>query len=371
VRLSTSETREHDRVVRVVRIDDKQVSFSISGDVLPPTRTLSDAAVVCAIFWAMRHGRPLEVDGPVSTTLLRNLEEFQEAWATWRPDVYSPVAIRAEEEREPAPSPDRRGAFAYSGGIDSGFALLRHMHGLAGRRSVQPAVAVLIHGFDIPLRDRSAFAVGERSARQSLDALGVPLSVVETDWRDVLCQDWEMEFVAGIAACLHQFTGVAGTAVLGADEDYAHIALPWGSNPVTNPLLSGGDLTLHTEGGGFGRTERIALVSESPDVVAGLRVCWEGPMTGRNCGDCEKCLRTRLGFLACGKEATCFDGPLRLRSLLRMKARNRVQIGYLEEILQAARRNGIRARWCTALRAVLMRSKSRLRLRALTGRSYT
>jgi hypothetical protein len=356
-----SEVRAPGSVERRVRLDGTELSFRISGDVLPPELTLSDAAVLAAIFPAMRARRPLQVEGCVSRTLLRHLEEFQEAWAAWQPDRYAPVEIRVAEECDEDQRPDGRGVFAFSGGVDSCFALLRHRHALAGRRSVQPAAAVLIHGFDIPRHERAAFAVAERGARGMLRALDVPLSVVETDWRELACRNWELEFGAGLAACLHQFTGVATTAVVGADEDYAHVVLPWGSNPVTNPLLSGGALAWHTEGGGFGRTARIALICETPDVAAGLRVCWEGPATGRNCGECEKCVRTHLGFLANGREASCFDGPLRMRSLLRLRARNRVQLGYLEELLQTARGNGIRAPWCTVLRAALLRSRLRLR----------
>ena len=41
-----------------------------------------------------------------------------------------------------------------------------------------------------------------------------------------------------------------------------------------------------------------------------LRVCWQGPDAGNNCGVCEKCVRTRLAFSNHGIDwPSCFDAP--------------------------------------------------------------
>src|SRR5690606_33413134 len=108
----------------------------------------------------------------------------------------------------------------------------------------------------------------------------------------------------------------------GADEDYAHLRLPWASNPITNGLMSGGSFAIHTEGGGFTRTARVGYLSQSPDIASQLRVCWEGQAGGRNCGACEKCVRTKLNFMANGVEPLCFDRPPTVQEIRRLRARN-------------------------------------------------
>ncbi len=351
----TRESRSATHVVRTIDVEGQSIYFEIGGEIHPPTDTEADFAAVAMVFAAMRARRPLHIQGSITEQLLRNLEEFQEAWAAWRPHQYTPVPITAARVSAGQPPTDgsrttrRAGVFAFSGGVDATFALLRHHMRRASRRNVTPVAGILVHGFDIRLDQREGFDVAHSVAQSVMNELGVPLCVVRTNWRDVLCRDWEMEFGAGLAACLHLFSGLANIGVIGSDEDYAHVALPWGSNPVTNHYLSGGGFQLQTEGGGFSRTARVALICDTPSVAAKLRVCWEGPMTGRNCGQCEKCVRTKLNFMANRQPPFCFDRPPTLSEVLRLTARNAVQAGYLTDILWSARRNSITDPWVSAL----------------------
>lgn len=341
--------------------------FEVSGDVLPPPLLAYDFAVLAAIFTAMREGRPMHVEGPVTETLLRNLEEFQEAWALWR-SRYKPIRITADQVLPAASAALRTGVFAFSGGVDGTFALLRHLNGQAGLRSARPACAMLVHGFDLPLDQPQAFERARLAIAEMTSALGVPLAIVRTNWSKEICNLWPMEFSAGLAACLHQFQGLANVGVLGADEDYAHLELPWGSNPITNHFLSGGGFHIHTEGAGFTRTERVRLICEYPEIAPKLRVCWQGPATGGNCGRCEKCVRTKLNFMANKREPTCFDNKLTHTQILGLTARNRLQVAYLREIMQSARKNGVKASWLSALAVTVAKNRALLPMRELQGR---
>ena len=232
--------------------------FEISGDVLPPPLQVHDFAVLSALIVAMREGRPVHVEGPVTEALIRGLEEFQEAWALWR-TKYTPVRITADQIVPVETPSTRRGMFAFSGGVDGTFALLRHHKARAGLRTARPIGAMLVHGFDIPLGEQQAFDRARANVADVIGALGLPLAVVRTNWRSEACKVWPQEYLAGLSACLHQFRGLANVGVLGAGEDYAHFEPPVGSNnPITNHLLSGGGFEIHTEGGGFTRTQRVA-----------------------------------------------------------------------------------------------------------------
>jgi len=82
----------------------------------------ADPFVIGMIFPAMQIGKPVLVEGPVSPSLLFNLEEFMTMWAVWKPDRYRAVDITAEVEKEPPGQPEKGLAvMAFSGGIDSCF----------------------------------------------------------------------------------------------------------------------------------------------------------------------------------------------------------------------------------------------------------
>jgi hypothetical protein len=293
---------------RVVRFGDTEIFYEFDSDVRPPPVANLDFAVIAVIFRAMKQRTNIHVRGPVSTVLLRNIEELQNAWSCWKSKAYSPIAITVEQEVDNLGVPvERKGVFAYSGGVDSSFALLRHMYGEAGRRAVKPVTAVIIHGFEIPLDKSDVFGLVVRNAR---------------------------------AASLWRRCGQIG----------------------------GADFEILTEGGRYTRTDRVNFISSTPDVAASLRVCWEGTMTGRNCGRCEKCIRTKLNFMAAGKAPVCFDRPPTLSEIVGLRVRNPIQLGYLTDILQAAINNGISDPWTKALQVCVWKGKAELAARYVKRR---
>jgi hypothetical protein len=355
------EEREDNLVRRIISVSEDgkpscpDVFFECHGADLPKYGLL-DFAALATVFYAMRRDKALHINGPVSRAMLRNLEEFQEAWALWSPS-YKIIDITAQSEFYDVEPKERTGVFAYSGGVDSVFSLLRHKYEITRRRTCRPVAACLVMGFEIALHQQDAFKVAAASAAHNLSQLGIPLVVVKTNWTDHLCGEWTNEFAAGLAACLHQFAGLANFGVMGADEDYAHIVLPWGSNPASNPFLSGGSFEVITEGSGFTRTQRVKAISEYNELARNLRVCWEGERTGGNCGVCEKCIRTKLNFMAVGKEPVCFpDGKPTYKQIFMINARGTIQRNFLKDIISTARANGLKEHWVFVLKLALGRS---------------
>ena len=78
----------------------------------------ADAFLVPCIFYAMQNNWNLQVQGEVTTGLVRRLYEFQQVWACWRPDVYHLIQIQAKET---PPGPARKTGLItlFSGGLDS------------------------------------------------------------------------------------------------------------------------------------------------------------------------------------------------------------------------------------------------------------
>ncbi|MBW7930916.1 MAG: hypothetical protein H3C57_06380, partial [Gammaproteobacteria bacterium] len=207
--------------------------IEISGDCIPPPVDRHDFVVLALLFLAMRSGRDLYVQGRLSRQLLANLEEFQRAWAAWRPYWYRPVRIHCDEEvAAVAPALQGQAVLAYSGGVDSNFALVDQLEN-PGRDARRLVTGVLIQGFDIPLDATEGFAAALADARASTTAMGLPLTVLRTDMRSAFSVQWTDEFGAALAACLSVFAAIAGTGLLAADHDYRHLVFPWGSNAIT------------------------------------------------------------------------------------------------------------------------------------------
>ena len=80
-----------------------------------------------SIFPAMEAGRDLHIHGPVSRTLLANLEIYQRIIADWWPDKYQAVQLHADEEIDaPAPPTAAKAVLTFSGGLDSIYSLYCH-----------------------------------------------------------------------------------------------------------------------------------------------------------------------------------------------------------------------------------------------------
>lgn len=277
------------------------------GEVAVPEPYLLDASILSLIFRLMASGVDLHVEGRVSSQLIRNLREFQEAWSMYRPELYRLVRITADEVID-AQKVNEAAIAAFSGGVDSFFTALRHSGCEASCYSAK--AALLVHGFDIAVDQTDQY--NELTARITPFAQELGLSIIgmETNSKAVSGQSWEDSFSAQLAGCLHQFGDSYGNGLIGSSEPYDALYVPWGSSPTTDYLLSGGNFQVVHDGAGFSRTQKVARVVKNAAATRCVKVCWEGPDGSKNCGECEKCIRTRLNFAAVGVlNPECFDQP--------------------------------------------------------------
>ncbi len=354
--------------------------FEVSGDVVPPVVDRLDFAVLSLLFFAMHHDVDLHVEGALSRRLLVNLEEFQRAWVSWLPQRYQRIRISCTaEEAASASFVGQRAVLAYSGGVDATCAMLDQLDNHEEHDHYELAAAVLILGFDVGLGEAAGLAATREAARAMTTAVGVPLSIVRTDIRARLSHEWPDEFGAAVAACLSVFAPVAQAGLIASDGDYQFDNAAHGSNMITNPMMSGDGFRIVTVLNALTRTERVARVAAEPAIVDHLRVCWEGKEHGWNCGVCEKCMRTRLNFLAVGAPVPASLSPApAVRDILGIVAKDSRKIDYLAEILRTGQQvlpRPIRmALWLTVVKNRLLRPWRRWRklcrafLRRLSGR---
>lgn len=289
-------------------------------------------ALTALLPWAMHHQADLHVRGVVDRTLLENLEESIDAWTMWRPDLYRRIRLHADQLATLTADRSAGAALMYSGGVDANYALVAHKKGLLGQRNRDIRTAVMVQGFDIPLSDERWFAVARQHALPILDHFSCPLTEVQTNWRTI-CTDWEMEHGFGIASVLHQLGSTYGAGLWAADEPYNREVIPWGSNSISNPLLSGDGFPIRCVGAGINRSAKTGVIGRVACIAAHLRVCWRHPDNGLNCGKCEKCVRTRLALQAHGIHgSTAFEGEVTSEMVANIALANRIQFELLEEV---------------------------------------
>ena len=148
--------------------------------------------------------------------------------------------------------------------------------------------------------------------------------------------------------------------MIGGSDAYDELWLPWGTNPVTDHLLSGGRMAIVHDGAAFCRTDKIAFLADVPAALQSLKVCWEGKHQGRNCGVCEKCVRTQINLLAVGRaDAPCFDRFLDPRSIRDLPIVSDLVLAELRSIVEYGERHHIDEAWFHALRRRVQEGRSK------------
>src|SRR5262249_41369541 len=152
----TQESTEHGitRKLYLEGMRDKQrprleIFFEMLGERDVPPPSVLDGFIFGIILRAMRLRQDVRVHGALSRDALLNVHEFQEAWALWKPEVYSKVSILPSDVLDSlAPATPPESLAAFSGGVDSVFTALRHRTKQLGNASYSLTDAVImVHGF--------------------------------------------------------------------------------------------------------------------------------------------------------------------------------------------------------------------------------
>ena len=320
----------------------------------------SDPFVVAMIFNAMRKATDLYVHGLVSPSLLRNLEEFQAVWNCWLPERYTKIEINADiEQEQPKPTRTENAIMDFSGGVDSCFTACRHHDGSCGRSRRNLRAAMMIHGFDIPLEEKNVFDRAAENSQKMLNSLGMTLIPMATNFR-ALGDHWVDAHIAGLASCLMLLQEGYEIGLIASSPPYNNISIspPWGSNPITDRLLSNDTFEVIHDGAAFTRAEKIRAISNWPQVLRYLRVCWEGEQKDRNCCRCEKCIRTILDFRAVGLGLpVCFEQDVTDSQIAAVKGLNTQHLFDYKKMLSNAKAAGICDSWVAALKKCIKQNE--------------
>ena len=338
-----------------IQVDKKVIFFQFPISLEPPDSDDCDSYLIAVLMDAMYEGRSIKVKGSVSKKLLSNLVEYQGAWNKWVPDIYKFSNIEVESVREDGIK--LPGAVcAFSGGVDATFSVWRNTQKKNSYRSQEIKLCSLIHGFDIPLSDSTAYTNVFKQTTSTLKDINIKLVPIRTNFREISKVNWNHSHSCALVATLGNFKSVAGTCIIGSSASYNNITLPWGSNPVTDHLLSSDGFEIIHDGASHNRIEKIKEISEWKTGINNLHVCWEGDLKDRNCGKCEKCMRTKLSFLAIGEPIpTCFPDTGENINIKNLRIENAGVRLEWKEILESAKHNSIKEKWVNQISRIVRR----------------
>src|SRR5271157_768689 len=324
-----------------------------------------DPFVLGFIFTVMRTPSDLIVHGQVSPSLLRNLIEFQNAWTAWKPTKYHRIDISADLEREQPQANTDETIMSFSGGGDSSYTAWRHRTGHAGRQQRNLVAGVMLHGFDIPLEEAEAFAGAAKNARLMLASLGMELIPITTNFREI-GGTWEDAHGAGLASALMLLQGRYNTGLIASSYDYSALILPWGSNPLTDGMMSSDSFQIIHDGAALDKMAKIKQFSQWPDALKYLRVCMDG-RSAHNCCRCRKCVWTIMIFRMLGLGLPeCFEHDVSIHEILRLRFDEPGQTIFMNELISHAKEASQSGSWLWAVQLSLAINRLRQSAKQIT-----
>lgn len=292
-----------------------------------------DALVGLFLMPAMKLGLPLRLPLPVSPRLRESLPRIQEIASNWfRGFRNIPVHL---PDVDPAPRPKAGGrASFFSAGLDSWHTILRHRHHLDH--------VVFVHGYDRPgtCPEEQRAVIGRRM-REAAKIHGIPFHEVHTNYREHgedFLGEYEKTHGAALASIGHFFSPLVGQLLTPSSGAYDSHS-PWGSSHCLDPLWSSDVMDVRYDGGEWTRAQKATVVREHPSCLPHLIVCLDGYTTGKNCGRCEKCLRTMCGLLLAGLDdlSPAFHADFSLEAVQAIRFRLDYYIEFWEELAAQAR----------------------------------
>lgn len=329
-----------ERRATIRRSDGKSLDLyfkSLSGEPLGDYSNSDPFVVASALFFSGRGGE-VKVEGTVSSRLLVGLEEWNRAMGNYYPKLYKPTVFVPDEVSNGPVKVQESGILGFSGGIDATFSLCRHQNGEPGAATVNIEQTLLVHGFDVPLEDRDKFNLAASVIGKNPLLKDSPLQLVETNFRQFPYNNWPRSHASAVAATLGVVATGNKVGLIASSYTYRQPRIGWGSAPELDHLLSSEQLEIRHDGASFSRTEKIEYIAQFPEVIDSLRFCFhkKGIEIGKNCGMCEKCWRTRMGFALAGIDnPSCFpDIPLESIRLPKLSGGHRV---YWNDLLADAK----------------------------------
>lgn len=321
----------------------KELYFTLPECFADQITDRTDAFAVALLLTSMRCGEELHLQGALSPCLLEGLESYQELVSAWWPKLFQRIPIHARVlSPSPAPLATRGVGVAFSGGVDSLYALWRALPQNEPIPSARATHGIFLHGFDIPLERVGEYESRRQEYEAMFDRLGLALIPVRTNIRQFLTPHVELNKyqvipLASAALILSPLLSRMYIPSPGGD----HFILPNGTSPIGDHLLSSESLEVVHHMGTVSRMEKVVQIVDWDEAQKNLRVCLEINRKENeiNCCRCWKCTRTMVELDLLGRldRFVTLRSPLTWVDYLRWGRWIKFGFGYEWELLRFSR----------------------------------
>jgi hypothetical protein len=272
-----------------------------------------NAFLVGAFLPGWTAGEPrIRIEGAVCPLLTANLAIAASVLQTWFKDL--PAVPRIECDYEYRQSGNRVGAFL-SGGVDS-LSMVRRLTTLLPAGHPDRPTATIV----VDYQDMGRIARGETDSRfaRSVDIardvgaeVGLDVIPIRSNFCRLNCgmSFWMHRYHGSFLASMMHFLSREFRLGYVASTFPANHLAPWGSHPLLDPYYSSQHVRIQHYGVEETRLDKVRDVAGWPLALRRMYVCTSNSSNGRNCGSCEKCVRTKLHLLVTDrlKDAPAFD----------------------------------------------------------------
>ncbi|MHB1458748.1 MAG: hypothetical protein ACYC0V_17705 [Armatimonadota bacterium] len=314
--------------------------------------------LACLLPLAATIGEKISISQPVDAIQYYNALELMRVWNKWHPTMHVvPVECNLSNSIIDI---DRRDSAFFSGGVDSLFSILRNDDGSPSHRKYQVEKLLYVWGFDIPLKNEEPFIRLKNSLQIAATSMNKTFVPIISNLRETRSGEVPWGLIShgcALASSALALESIHRHVLLGSSQDYGYMA-PYGSHPITDPLLSTSGMIVVHDGCGFNRFEKTEFLANSNIAAEILHVCWE-QRDDTNCGYCVKCYRTMTSLELLGvldNFVTFGSKPLDMKRLGSLFLQNTDLDYYFPDLYRLAQSKG-RTDIVRAIRRSITRSR--------------
>lgn len=295
---------------------------------------VADAFVIGILNYAMALGEDISSEAPVSARLLYQIKTyFIPTMKDVRPSTYKEIKLYADESDWKTES---AGAVATSasGGVDSYYSIYKHMDNVSEKYKLTHLL--IANQFNIYGEEKSIRVQFEELIEDTKiipEHYGLQFIEMYTNHYEFSFDGFVQEYslrICSYALALQKLFSVYYVSSGVSFKEFGFCNHDSDGFDIFNLALASNDMiTFYSSGGELGRTEKIHYFSNDLFIQNHLKVCNDD--NRKNCGICEKCLRTMLSLEIIGKLGMYKNSfPLEEYEKRKRRFLTIVEAGYLE-----------------------------------------
>lgn len=331
---------------------DDEIFFAVDSEHRHHLRQVNEPFFLSCFPAALHHGEErISVEGPLCPELVSNVKAALLLQKRWWKDPRPVPRIECAGYRTLDTTRGNTACFM-SGGVDSLSNFCRNVSMYERHDPRRIKSALFVYGMDVGdpnrMERKDVFESGTEKLRAFLESEGCELIPVYTNARNVepFWQFYEeRHFGALLGGIAHALSNGFDRCQVALDlrSDFSD---EWGSHPWLNKYFSSSGLAVDSMMDSYTRIEKYDFLARVPASLDVLRVCYTMdriPQGGLNCGQCAKCIRTKVELLAQGllERATTFaDKSIPPEALRGLKIAHRHDLEFLREPIGRLRSRG-------------------------------